>query len=77
MKNDWISITDQLPEFGQPVLVCKCGEDETIQICRLESITQRKGKEGIQKSYEWLEGRSGYDTWYYDVTHWQPLIAKK
>ncbi len=69
LKSDWISVKDQLPEYDYPVLVCKEGNEKSVWICRLESRTERK--ESI--SYTWLEGKIGYDTWYYDVTHWMPL----
>lgn len=67
----WISVKDQLPEYNFPVLVCQAGEENSVAICRLESKTERK--ESI--SCEWLEGRTSYDNWYYNVTHWQRLPA--
>ena len=71
----WIAIEESLPEYNTPVLVCQKNNDDSIQICRLESVTERKDKEQVKKSYEWYEGRHGYDTWYCDVTHWMPLTA--
>ena len=68
---DWISVKDQLPEYNLPVLVCQAGEENSVAICRLDSKTERK--ESV--SCEWLEGRTSYDNWYYDVTHWQRLPA--
>lgn len=75
ISDSWISVTDNQPEYGVPVLVCQKGNEDSIQICRLQSVTERKDKEEIVKWYEWLEGRHGYDSWYYDVTHWKQLSA--
>ena len=67
--NGWISVTEQLPEYEIAVLVCSAGDSNTIEICRLESKTERK--ESI--SQEWIIGKTGRDIWYYDVTHWMEL----
>jgi hypothetical protein len=67
----WISIKEKLPEFDLPVLVCKEGSEDTIEICRLESKIIRKDS----VSLEWLQGKSSYDYWYHEVTHWQFLPA--
>jgi len=67
----WILVTEQLPEYGIAVLVCHAGDENTVEICRLESKTERK--ESI--SHEWIIGKTGQDSWYYDVTHWQHLPA--
>ena len=70
-SDGWISVKDQLPEYESAVLVCEEGDENTIEICRLESKTERKEK----ISHEWIIGRNGYDSWYHDVTHWQRLPA--
>jgi hypothetical protein len=67
----WISVKEQLPEYGFAVLVCQEGDENTVEICRLESKIERK--ESI--SHEWLIGKTSHDSWYYDVTHWQRLPA--
>ena len=72
MEN-WIDINESQPVYNVQVLVCQHGQDNSIQICRLESITERKDKDGVKKDFNWLEGKHGYETWYYDVTHWMPL----
>jgi len=63
----WISIKDEFPEFGLPVLVCEKGNEKSVGICKLESVTNTK--EGA--SCVWIEG--SYDTWYHNVTHFQYL----
>lgn len=67
----WISVKEELPAFDLPVLVCQEGNENTIDICRLESKTIRKNC----VSLEWLQGKSGFDNWYHEVTHWQSLPA--
>jgi len=71
LGNGWISVKDQLPEYDLPVLVCEAGKENSIDICRLESKTERKDC----ISHEWLQGKTSFDVWYYDVTHWQRLPA--
>ena len=66
---EWINVKDRLPEFELPVFVCDNKNADSRFICRLESIT----KSSNGQSHTWLEGNSGHDTWYYDVTHWMPL----
>jgi len=61
----WISVNDELPDFGVPVLV----SGEEVDIARLESIL--RNSEGV--SLTWLEGKSGYDNYWRNITHWQKL----
>jgi len=68
-NNGWISVKVQTPKYEVPVLVCQFGDENTIEICRFESKTERKGS----ISHEWLIGKTSHDIWYYEVTHWQPL----
>lgn len=69
LSDGWISVKDQLPEFNLPVLVCQAGDESSVEICRLESKTERKDS----VSHEWVQGKTSYDSSYYDVTHWMPL----
>lgn len=68
----WISVKDQKPEFGVPVFVCEEDKEDTVNICRLNSITLSKDHEGM----EWYEGRTSYEPWYHEVTHWSPIRFK-
>lgn len=61
----WISVNDELPDFGVPVLVC----GKEVDIARLESITRNSG--GV--SLSWKEGKSGWDEYWDTITHWQKL----
>lgn len=69
LENGWISVETQLPDYGLPVLVCQANEEDTLDICRLESTTTRKDS----ISNEWLLGKNGYDNYWFEVTHWQHL----
>jgi len=61
----WISVNDELPDFGVPVLV----SGEEVDIARLESIL--RNSDGA--SLIWKEGKTGYDEYCWTVTHWQKL----
>lgn len=67
--SEWISVEDGLPDYNIPVLVCDEKGDNTPDIARLESV--RSFING--KTHDFLEGKSGYDTYYLNVTHWMPL----
>ena len=46
MDKQWISINDELPEFGEPVFVGDIKEPaNSVSICRLESIQTIKTKD--------------------------------
>jgi len=64
---EWILLTTQQPPFDTPVLV-KNDKDNESNIARLESV--RETSEG--KTFDFLEGRTSYDTYYKDITHWMP-----
>ena len=61
----WISVNDELPDFGVPVLV----SGEEVDIARLESIL--RSSSGV--SLSWYHGKTGYDNCWYTITHWQKL----
>lgn len=70
MNNEnWIPINESQPDFDVPVLICQLNITHSIQIGRLNSI--RTSKMGV--TYDWLEGKSGYDECEYNITHWIPL----
>lgn len=75
----WISVEEGLPDFDVPVLVFGENNPSSIQICRLGSVTEYRDSSTKQKvtSHEWYVGYSGLDTWYYTITHWQPIEPPK
>lgn len=74
MKEDeWISINDKLPPYDLPALVCQRGKEESVGVCRLTSKTEYTNSTSFRVDYIWLKGMSSFDTYYYNITHWQYL----
>lgn len=69
MKKDWISIQTDQPDFNIPCLVCNEEDINSIDIARLQSITITIDG----KTFEWYEGKNGYEPVYYKITHWKYL----
>lgn len=67
--NEWISLELSQPDFEVPVLVCQEGNENSIDICRLETKTISKGGTILN----WLEGKEGYETYYLTPTHYMFL----
>lgn len=65
----WINIKGERPNFNEPVLVCDESDENSVNICRLDSYTETQNS----SSHVFYEGKSGYDTWYKPVTHWALL----
>jgi hypothetical protein len=69
-KQQWISVGVQLPDFNKAVLVCDINNQERdADIARLESFTENSSG----RSENWLEGKSRYDGYVWNITHWMPL----
>ena len=75
MEQNWLSISEHHLDFDVPVLVCEQGNEDSVEIARLNSKTENKS--GI--TYEWLEGKNGYDSYWRNVTHFMflPKALKK
>ena len=61
---DWIPLSQQVPDFDVDVLVGVKGKKP--EIAHLESIT-------TSKDHVSLSFLQGYDVLWYDPTHWMPL----
>ena len=69
-NNIWIPIEFELPSFGRPVLVCDIeNKEREADIARLESFTE----DSSGRSENWLDGKSGYDSYVWNITHWMPI----
>jgi len=68
-NQNWISVKEYLPEYNKPVFVVNEKEENSLGICRLESKTETQEN----TSLSFLEGKSSYDNWWYEVSHWRPI----
>ena len=68
MKENWIKISDYLPELEVDVLLCEITKDKIYlyDIGYLDTITTTKRS----KSLSWQNKDYNF---YIDPTHWQPL----
>ena len=80
MKQNWISVTDALPELEQSVLACTAGDDEPelLKYSNIEAREHRGRKErfcepGFCRDLDVEDFAAPEREFRRDVTHWMPL----
>ena len=75
MKNKWINVEEQLPDFATEVICfwSECGGGIAIGMLDEERYTHTK--DGVECQRDWTL-YSSIGKMEYDVTHWMPMPEK-